>query len=88
MLLVLGLGFEGVNAVLLASQKTIYPMMLMAGTVLIPYGLWTLVTGIAYDRHSKVKPPPTWWTVSAVMISIGGLAIGGALTFWLDAKLS
>ena len=56
-----GMLAEGVNVFFLRDSNTFYPKLVILGAVLMPLGLWMMVTGIAYDKNSKVKPP-TWWT--------------------------
>ncbi len=79
LLLVLGMVAEGVNAFTLFNDSTFYPKLLIIGTVLMPIGLWTLVTGIAYDKKNPVKPP-TWWTVGVVVLTIIGVIAGIGLS--------
>src|SRR6187549_4239184 len=83
-LLGLGVLVEGVNGALLVSNNTFSPKLIMLGTVLIPLGIWTLATGIAYDKSSGVTPP-RWWMTGAIALSLAGLAIGGFLSFWLSS---
>ena len=79
LLLALGTAAEGFNAFTLFNESTFYPKLLIIGTVLMPIGLWTLVTGIAYDKKNPVKPP-TWWTVGVVVLTIIGVIAGIGLT--------
>src|SRR3990167_3095384 len=75
LLLGIGMAAEGFNVFTLFDSSTFYPKILILGAVLMPLGLWTLVTGIAFDPATPVKPP-TWWTVGAVLITIVGLLVG------------
>ena len=83
--LLLGAGvlLEGINGATLANDNTFYPKLLILGAVLAPLGVWTLATGIAYDKNSPVKPPG-WWSAGAIALTLVGLGIGIYLTFWLQ----
>lgn len=74
-----GFALEGLNGAFLVNDGTYYPKLLIIGMGLIPFGLWSVVTGIAYDKNNPVKPP-VWWTVGAVILGIGGVALGVALS--------
>ena len=51
------------------------------GGACIPLGIWTLATGISYDKNNPVKPPG-WWTAGAVVFTILGIVAGiGASVF-------
>ena len=78
-----GMLAEGVNVFTLKDSNTFYPKLVILGAVLAPLGLWMMVTGIAYDKNSAVKPP-TWWTVGAVLISIAGVIAGIGATVALS----
>ncbi len=78
-----GMVLEGMNVFFLVDSNTYYPKLLILGAVLMPLGLWSLVTGIAYDKNAVVKPP-TWWTVGAVLITIAGLIAGIGATVALS----
>lgn len=82
-LLGLGILVEGINVATLANDNTFYPKLVMIGGALIPLGMWTLATGIAYDKNNPVKPP-TWWTAGAVLVSLAGLGLGIVATFTLS----
>jgi hypothetical protein len=77
-----GLGIEGLNGAFLMNDGTFYPKLLIIGAALVPLGIWTLATGIAYDKNSGVKPP-TWWTVGAVVLTMGGVGLGIFVSEWL-----
>jgi hypothetical protein len=84
LLLAVGIGLEGVNGATLVNDNTFYPKLVILGAALVPLGIWTLATGIAYDKNNPIKPPG-WWTAGAVGLTLLGLAIGIGLTFWLGA---
>lgn len=79
----LGVALEGINGFTLVNDNTYYPKLLMVGLVLMPLGAWSMITGIAYDKNSAVKPP-AWWTAGAVILCLIGLALGIGITFWLS----
>ena len=83
LLLGLGIAAEGVNGCTLANDNTFYPKLVILGTVLMPLGVWTLVTGISYDKNNPVKPP-MWWTVGAVVVTIIGIVAGIGLTVMIS----
>ena len=76
-----GLALEGINAATLANSNTYYPKLMIIGGACIPLGIWTLATGISYDKNNPVKPPG-WWTAGAVVFTILGIVAGiGASVF-------
>lgn len=83
--LLLGIGAVagGVNVFTLFNDNTFYPKLVILGTALMPLGLWTLATGISYDKNNPVKPP-TWWTVGAVLLTIIGVVAGIGLTVMIS----
>lgn len=83
LLLGIGLALEGLNVAFLVSDNTYYPKLLIIGAGLIPYGFWSLVTGITYDKNSAVKPP-IWWTLGAVAMGVGGIIAGVAVSVMLS----
>ena len=82
-LLGLGAAADGLNVFTLFNDNTFYPKLLILGTVLMPLGLWTVVTGIAFDKKNPVKPP-MWWTAGAVVVSLIGVAVGIGLTVMIS----
>ena len=83
--LVLGLGvaLEAANGAYLAMEGQFYPKLVVLGTAMVPLGVWTLITGIAYERDSAVKPP-MWWTVGAVVLTLAGAGVGIFISDWLE----
>ena len=73
----------GFNGWMLADSNTFYPKLLIIGAALIPFGFWTLVTGIAYDKNNPVKPPG-WWTAGAILLTMAGLIAGIAATVFIS----
>jgi hypothetical protein len=71
----IGVAMEAANGAFLANEGKFYPKLVIIGAALLPLGAWTLVTGIAYDKTNPVKPP-AWWTVGAVVLTLGGVGIG------------
>jgi hypothetical protein len=83
LLLGMGIGLEGLNGAFLYSDNTFYPKMLIIGAACIPLGVWTLATGISYDKNNPVKPPG-WWTAGAVVLTIIGVIAGIAVSAMLS----
>lgn len=77
LLLGIGVALEGLNVATLMNDSTYYPKLLIIGAGLIPYGFWSLVTGITYDKNMPVKPP-IWWTLGAIVMGVGGILAGVA----------
>jgi hypothetical protein len=79
----IGVAMEAANGAYLAIEGKFFPTLVIIGAALLPLGAWTLVTGIAYDKTSPVKPP-AWWTVGAVVLTLGGVGIGIFVSEWLQ----